>query len=191
MSEAEKAAGGTVEASQSPDDLEVVEEADALAVVRKWPRSRGLVVSAAAAACFAVAIWLMKVGGGKSGADVYIGAVVLAVASPILLYAGGAYFVNSTTMRVEAGVVSVDSGPIPWPGEVKVEVDQIEELYCEAGESSSEDGEPAFFHVVAELVEGEQVELFLCGDREAARYVERKFEEYCAMRDRSTGRGGP
>lgn len=46
-----------------------------------------------------------------------------------LVYLTIASFLNRTTVRVEGGILSVRTAPLPWPGNVSVEVAQVRQLF--------------------------------------------------------------
>jgi hypothetical protein len=47
-----------------------------------------------------------------------------------LAYFTGAGFLNRTVIRARRGLIEVTSGPVPWPGNLTLSTDDLEQLYC-------------------------------------------------------------
>ena len=97
-------------------------------------------------------------------------------------------FLNSTLIRVADGELSVRHGPVPWPGNLDLPTDGIEQIYCQKKiHRTSDEGRTStsrYYEVHA--VTGGLKKKLLGGLREAdhALYIEQQLEKFLRIADR-------
>lgn len=94
-------------------------------------------------------------------------------------------FLNRTVVSIAGGLLTVRHGPLPWPGNRELPVDDLEQLYCEEVISRGKNGTSRTWKVHALDRRGAQVTL-LSGldDRTQARFIEQTVEEWLEIEDR-------
>ena len=91
---------------------------------------------------------------------------------------------NRTTVVARPGVLSVSHRPVPWPGNVTLNTDQVEQLYCTEKIRHGKNTVHTRYTVAAILHSGRKQTL-LKGlvDADQALYVEQELERYLKIRD--------
>jgi hypothetical protein len=96
-----------------------------------------------------------------------------------------ASLLNRTTVRLDRNTFSVQYDPVPWLGEVKVAVGDLEQLYCKEKVSRSSDGESREYKLCAVLKNGRQIDLV--SNLEApdiAAFLEKQIENWLGIANR-------
>jgi hypothetical protein len=97
----------------------------------------------------------------------------------LLFYATLAGLLNRTVIQVTPEFLTVRNGPVPWWGNRRLAVDEIERLYCGRHSSSGEEGEGYFSGVKAMTKGGGKVEVVTDLDEPAqARFIKQELERW-------------
>ena len=92
---------------------------------------------------------------------------------------------NRTTVRLDRKRFSVQHDPVPWPGEVKVPVGELEQLYCKEKVNRSSDGDSRSYKLCAVLKNGRQIDLVSnLESPDIAAFLEQKIENWLGIADR-------
>lgn len=102
-----------------------------------------------------------------------------------ILYVTLAGFLNTTVIRVRYGELSIQSGPIPFPGNTTLRADEIEQLYAKERRAHSNNGDSYRYEVHAVKRDGHQ-QLLLKGlnEVEQALFIEQQLEQFLGIKDR-------
>lgn len=101
-----------------------------------------------------------------------------------LTYSTLAGFINRTTLRVDGQIFSVQYDPLPWIGEVKVPVNELEQLYCKESHTSSDSGTNYSYQLCALLKDGRKLELVKnLESPDLAAYLEQQIETWLRIPD--------
>lgn len=109
-----------------------------------------------------------------------------------LTYFTAAQFLNSTTIRVSQGSLSILHGPLPWRGVRDIPVRDIEQVYCKEKAYQNRRSTRYVYEVYTILrgrnPVGDSVKL-LGGllEAEQALYIEQALEKHLGLADRSVG----
>jgi hypothetical protein len=76
-----------------------------------------------------------------------------------LTYATLAGFLNSTTVEVGQGSISIRHFPLPWKGNRTLASDQVVQLHCEQKRSQSKNGVSITYDLFATMAGGEKLKL--------------------------------
>jgi hypothetical protein len=131
-----------------------------------------------------LALWYAAARGGPVLFQVF---PLLHVAVGIgLAYAAAAGFVNSTTILVERGHLSVRHSPLPWKGNREIPATSLEQLYCQEHVTRSRNGGTTVrYSVQAVGKDGRKVTLVSgLGDRDYALFIEHQVEKTLGITDR-------
>ena len=102
-----------------------------------------------------------------------------------LTYSTLAGFINRTTLRVDGLDFSVQYDPLPWYGEVKVPIEQLDQLYCKENRSSSDNGTQYSYQLCAILKDGRKLDLVKNLETpDLAAYLEQQIESWLQIADR-------
>ena len=102
-----------------------------------------------------------------------------------LTYSTLAGFINRTTLRVDSQRFSVQYDPLPWYGEVKVPIDQLDQLYCKENRSSSDNSNHYSYQLCAILKDGRKMDLVKnLESPDLAAYLEQQIESWLNIPDR-------
>jgi len=103
-----------------------------------------------------------------------------------------ALFLNSTTIVVSQGLLSVRHGPLPWKGVRDIPIKELDQVYCKEKQHRSRNGSHTTFEVHAiqrgPKPEGGSLKL-LSGllEAEQALYIEQAIEKHLGIEDRFVG----
>jgi phage FluMu protein Com len=101
-----------------------------------------------------------------------------------LFYSSIAGLLNSTTLHVADGVLSIAHAPLPWRGARELPVDDIKQLYCVEKEHSSKNGTRHSYQVKLQRKSGDELVLLKgLDDRAQALFVELKVEQALGIDD--------
>lgn len=94
-------------------------------------------------------------------------------------------FLNRTTVTAEIGLLAVQHGPLPWPGNKQLLEEQLQQLYSKENVSHSKNGVNYSYEVHAALHDGEPVKLLGGLDTaEQALFIEQELERYLGIVDK-------
>jgi len=118
---------------------------------------------------------------------------VVAMLFPLIHVAAGVFlayltvagFVNTTTVRVSAGRLTVEHGPLPWPGQRDLSTDDIEQLYCQEKTVRTKNGTRTTYQLAAATRHGRDVKLVSgLAELSPARFLEYELEAHLGIADR-------
>lgn len=104
-----------------------------------------------------------------------------------LIYAVLTMVLNRTTIRVRNGLLSIRHGPIYFPGNRTLPVDEIDQLYCRTSKSTGSKGGTQTSHTLhVRLKNGTSLKLLGCPlEGTLAAAVEQLVERHLGIRDRA------
>jgi predicted RNA-binding Zn-ribbon protein involved in translation (DUF1610 family) len=103
-----------------------------------------------------------------------------------LTYSTLAGFINKTTIRLDSQKFSVQYDPLPWYGEVKVPINELDQLYCKENRSSSDSGTHYSYQLCALLKDGRKLDLVKnLESPDLAAYLEQQIESWLRIPDRA------
>jgi hypothetical protein len=101
-----------------------------------------------------------------------------------LTYYTIAGFVNTTTVTLDRGHLSVRYGPLPWPGKLDVDTGRFRQLYCEEKVSRGKNGVTYTYDLKAVMSDGERRKIVSGLDSpDVPLYLEQQMEEWLKIRD--------
>lgn len=118
---------------------------------------------------------------------------VLMLLFPILHLAVGvgmtyylvAALLNTTTITVDREWFKVQHDPVPWPGEVKAPVEDLQQLYCQEKISRGKNSTTVTYKLSAVLKDGSKKDLLdNLQTPEVAGFIEQSVEKYLDIQDR-------
>lgn len=95
-------------------------------------------------------------------------------------------FLNRTTIEKDRGFLAVKHGPLPWPGNKKLPLDQIVQLYCKEKVSHGKNGSSTTYQLHAIMKDNKHEQL--CGGIETpghAIFLEQQIEAALGITDRA------
>ncbi len=96
----------------------------------------------------------------------------------VLTYWTIATFFNTTRVAVEHGLLKVSHGPMPWPGNLAMDANEVVQLYCRMESPKSDDETDLTYDVWVLLRDGESKKLLSAGPREElAFFIEQEIEK--------------
>jgi hypothetical protein len=104
-----------------------------------------------------------------------------------LAYSAIAGFLNSTTITVERGHLSVRHGPLPWKGNRELPADALEQLYCQEHVTHSRNGGSTIRYSVQAVGKESRRKITLVSgltDRDQALFIEGQVEQKLGITDR-------
>ena len=101
-----------------PKELSLIESDHELVITRKW-------YSTASPLMLILFVGMILALSNKLGFHPYAFFLIVPLSYLLLTC-----FVNSTVVRVSAGVLSVKTGPLPWYGNLELEANLLEQLYA-------------------------------------------------------------
>ena len=101
-----------------------------------------------------------------------------------LLYYTVAGFVNTTVVRVAQGLIEVQHGPLPWPGNKSLEAHEVEQSYCREQVNRNKNGSQCTYEVMV-LRRDNVRDTLVKGltDPDQALYIEQELERYLRIAD--------
>lgn len=176
-----------------PATIEVREGTGRLTLVRRW-RRRALLWPTAIGLAFGAGVGAMVLASARdphAPAPVAVVAVFTAVVA-CGLYGIAAGWINRTWVDVSGGFLTVRHGPLPWPGQSRVEVAEVEQVYV-----VQRFGDPARFpegfshlggsyDLCAVLKNGQQARLDRgLADSQEAVFLQRRLVQHLDIGDRN------
>lgn len=108
----------------------------------------------------------------------------------VIAYSTAAMYVNRTRIVAGRGHLTVNHGPLPWPGNRDIPTIQLEQLYCEEKFSRSRSGTSVSYSVMARTTNGRQIALVTgLYDRDQALYMEQEIERHLKITDQHVAGG--
>lgn len=102
-----------------------------------------------------------------------------------LTYFTLAGFLNRTTIRVDGEELIIRHGPLPWLGNCRIPVDQLEQLYSQEERYRGRYGVTYSYKVNAVTKEGRKVILVASlTEQEQALFIEQQIERHLGIKDR-------
>lgn len=102
-----------------------------------------------------------------------------------MVYTTIAGFLNTTTITVDRGRLSVRHAPVPWKGNRELAASSLEQLYCQEHVSNGRNGTTVTYSVQAIDKAGRKVKLVSgLSDRDQALFIEQQVEGYLGITDR-------
>jgi hypothetical protein len=97
-----------------------------------------------------------------------------------LTYSTLAGFLNHSTLRLDARWLRVQHDPLPWYGERRLPVDELDQLYCKRHKAS----ESTTYHLCARMKDGREVQLISNLDApDVAAFLEQQIETWLDIPD--------
>ena len=107
----------------------------------------------------------------------------LAVGVGITYYTIAGY-VNTTTVTLDRGRLTVRSGPLPWPGNLDIDTGRFRQLYCEEKVSRGRNGVSYTYDLKAVMADGGRLKIVSGLDSpDVPLYLEQQMEEWLRIRD--------
>jgi len=101
-----------------------------------------------------------------------------------LTYSTLAGFLNTTTIKIDRRVLTVQHDPMPWMGEIKTPIAQLEQFYCKEKRSSSKNGEHFSYQLNAMLKDGRDLSLVSnLESPDIALFLEQQMESWLNIPD--------
>jgi hypothetical protein len=100
-------------------------------------------------------------------------------------YLSVAFWRNRTTIWVDAKGIAIHSGPVPWPGNLEVAAESLDQLHVKVVLSRRTEGVPVGYLLHAVLKDGRDITLPVSlSTKEQARFIEREIENYLGIADK-------
>lgn len=101
-----------------------------------------------------------------------------------LTYYTLAGLLNITTLKLNGEQFVIQHDPVPWPGEVKVPITSLEQLYCKEKRHSSDNGASYTYQLCALLKDGRKLDLVSSLDSpDIAVFLEQQIETWLKITD--------
>jgi hypothetical protein len=104
-----------------------------------------------------------------------------------LLYYTVAGFVNTTVVRVAQGLIEVQHGPLPWPGNKSLEAHEVEQFYCREQAGKSDSAQRTYEVMVLRKSNVRDTLVKGLPDPDQALYIEQELERYLRIADEPIG----
>ncbi len=105
-----------------------------------------------------------------------------------LTYSTLATLVNRTRIAVNGPLLTVDHGPIPWRGNWRIPVEDLEQIYCQELTRTNRNSSSTTFNVVALLKSGTTLKLLTAlPEADQALYIEQAIESHLGIEDVPVG----
>ncbi|MFT4175727.1 MAG: hypothetical protein QM627_03650 [Luteolibacter sp.] len=109
-----------------------------------------------------------------------------------LIYLVLAKLFNTTVVRVKMGRLTVNSGPIPWPGSKNLDASEVTQLFCKEKVTHNKNGSTTKYTVEA-ILKGHRTETLVSDleTYEQALFIEQQLEKHLKIMDaKVTGEHG-
>ncbi|MEW5931665.1 MAG: hypothetical protein AB1941_29705 [Gemmatimonadota bacterium] len=107
----------------------------------------------------------------------------LAVGAGLTYYTVAGY-VNTTTVTLDRGHLSVRHGPLPWPGSLDMDTSRCRQLYCEEKVNRGRNGYTYTYHLKAVTSDGGRLKIVSGLDSpDVPLYLEQEMEQHLRIRD--------
>jgi len=159
-----------------------------LELTYRWYREEYLLLAAFCAVfdgCLLIA-WAMLAAAGNLLSAGFSTVGLLTVAIGVVNYWTIAQLKNQTTIVIDAGVLTVQHGPLPWVGDKTVPADQLAQLYCEKVITYRTRTQSDISYRLNILTTNGQKITLMSGLKtvEDAQLLERRIETYLGIQDR-------
>jgi hypothetical protein len=159
-----------------PERFEIDEGGGALRICWKWPKAGGIVLGIFAVGWdgFLLSWYQQALAVERPSAMMLLFPLAHVAVGLVLPYLAIACFLNTTKVEVSAGELRVAHGPLPFPGNRTLRVNEIRQLFCV--ERTGKRGSRTY-NVMAQLTSSRELTLVhgLTSDREA-RFLEQRIE---------------
>ncbi len=169
-----------------PETLGIIEEDGVRAIARRW-RSPAHTFAAVFCVAWFGMLSTMLPGGSASawGALEYVLLAPFAAAGGVMAYWSLAGFVNRSWVRVADGVLEVRHEPLPWPGNRRIALAELDQLYAEERTVHRNDGEVVTYSLSALLKNGRRVVIFPgIGDADDAAFAAHRINGWLGIHPR-------
>lgn len=167
-----------------PYDVSVGDDGSSLRIRFRWIWDS---FTGPASVCLAwnsfLVVWFwgfLRIGGRLMWVGVIFGTphVVIGLA---LVYATLAGLLNHTTINVTSELLTVRHGPVPWWGNRKVAVNEIEGLECRKNTDPKRQRHSRVYGVHVLTKEGDSVDLITDIDRDRALFIKQEVERWLGL----------
>jgi hypothetical protein len=157
-----------------------------------WARFTGPAVMCLVWNCFVVLwYWNALRSGDRIGWLAIIITIPHGAVGLFLVYATLAGLLNRTVVTVTSEFVTVRQGPVPWWGNRRLPIDEIERLYCDQETDSAERGCIYGYRVNALTKAASKVDLVAELDSAQALFIKQELERWLNIEDDGGGREMP
>ncbi len=170
-----------------PENVKFEKRSDSIRLVRRW--FTPMVLSLAFFCLFwdgFLCFWYIAALSSPKGPQIVMllfPMLHLAVGVGLTYYVIAA-LLNRTTIKVDRQWFIVQHDPVPWPGEVKVPVRELEQLYCQEQTTQRKRSSSASYTLSAVLKDGRKKTLLTGLDGpEVAAFIEQQVEGWLNIED--------
>ena len=119
--------------------------------------------------------------------------MIIMLLFPVLHVAAGFYvgysaitgFVNSTTVTVDSAGIEVRHGPLPWPGNIRLDAEDVDQLYVAPRIITGKNTTRTVYDLKAVAKSGTELTVLkTLEDDRAALFMERRIERWLGIEDR-------
>jgi hypothetical protein len=178
-------------ASPRPRHFFVKDKGSSLRVGCRWIWSRftGAATMCLVWNCFVVLwYWNALQNGGRMGWLAILITIPHGAIGALLVYATLAGFLNRTVIKVTSELLTVRHGPVPWWGNRRLPIDELERLYCDQDTDSAERGHRYVYRVNALTKGASKVDLVTELDRAQALFIKQELARWLNIDDYGGGR---
>jgi hypothetical protein len=101
----------------------------------------------------------------------------------LLVYGTLAGLLNRTVVKVTSEFVTARNGPVPWWGNRRLPIDEIERLFCDRDPDAADSRSSNVCRVNAQTKAGSQVDLVTELDRAQALFIKQELERWLNSED--------
>ncbi len=128
--------------------------------------------------------WYAMASGGGAPLMMFVFPIFHVAVGVGLTYSTLAGLLNRTTLRLGKGMLTVQHDPIPWPGETKIKLKELDQLYCTKEVQQGKRGTTETFDLVAFKTDGKEKKLLSRIDQpEIAAFLEQQIERLLKIED--------
>ncbi len=168
-----------------PKGLTIQEYAGTLQLTRSW-FNWGLILLAIFCVCWIgfLVFWFSMAGQSNSPVLMFVFPIGHVAVGLGLAYVCIAGFVNKTIIRANVQELTIEHGPLWWPGNRVLDPAHIDQLYVKRIRHQSKNGVHYSYHLYARMVDGKHRKLISrLSNPGQARYIEQQLETYLAIVD--------
>ena len=167
-----------------PDKLALYHRGSTIEIVRTWFGTR--VVMATVFAVFwdgFLLVWYVAAIGNKDTIAILFPLLHVVVGVGITYWAAAGW-VNRTQIVVGIGKITVRHGPLPWAGNLELQVGNVKQLYSNEKRSQSDGSTSTAYEVHAITQYGRTIKLVRgLETSQQALYIEQEIEKYLGIED--------
>lgn len=154
-----------------------------------WSRFTGPAGMCLAWNCFVVLWWWNALrSGDRMGWLAIIITIPHAAVGALLVYATLAGLLNRTVVKVTSEFLTVRHGPVPWFGNRRMRVDELERLSCDTDTGPEKHGWRYVYGVNALTKGASKVDLITELDSAQALFIKQELERWLSIDDHGAGR---